>query len=378
MTETCLAGPRCMFVVDEEFRSLIPPPTDEQRADLEENLLRDGCLSPLIVWAERQILLDGHNRKEICDRYGIDYEVRELNLPDREAAADWIDAHQLGRRNLTPDQMSLLRGRRYNRRKKPRNDGGAGTPKATVGQIEPRLGTASRLAMEHGVSPATVKRDGQFAEAVEKLDVQKEAAGGRVTAPRQEVVQIARSLGDTPTTEQLEQARKAVTKPHVARNSGDNEWYTPAAYVDAAREVMGGIDLDPASSVVANGVVKAACFHSAEDDGLAHDWSGRVFMNPPYARPLVEQFCEKLVGHFQAGDVRQAVVLVNNATETRWFQSLFSVASAVCFPAGRVRFWHPEKESAPLQGQAVLYCGDRIEAFTAAFRQFGSVCHVAR
>ena len=116
--ERMVCATECGIIVDEEFRSLIPPLTDEERAGLEENLLRDGCLEPLIVWAERQILLDGHNRKDICDRYGIDYEIRELSLPDREAAADWIDAHQLGRRNLTPEQMSLLRGRRYNRLKK--------------------------------------------------------------------------------------------------------------------------------------------------------------------------------------------------------------------------------------------------------------------
>jgi hypothetical protein len=101
--------------IDEEFRSLIPPLATEEQAGLEENLLRDGCLDPLVVWQEQQILLDGHHRKEICDRYGIAYTVREISLPDREAAADWIDAHQLGRRNLTPEQMSLLRGRRYNR-----------------------------------------------------------------------------------------------------------------------------------------------------------------------------------------------------------------------------------------------------------------------
>ena len=96
------------FVIDEEFRSLIPPLTAEERAGLEESLLRDGCLDTLIVWREPQILLDGHHRKETCDQYGIDYAVREISLPDWEAAADWIDAHQLGRRNLTPEQMSLL------------------------------------------------------------------------------------------------------------------------------------------------------------------------------------------------------------------------------------------------------------------------------
>jgi hypothetical protein len=115
----------CGIVVDNEFRRLIPPLTDEERLGLEENLLRDGCLDPVIVWAEQQILLDGHNRKEICDRYGIDYDTREVSLPSRDAAADWIDAHQLGRRNLKPEQMSLLRGRRYNRLKKTKAEAGA-------------------------------------------------------------------------------------------------------------------------------------------------------------------------------------------------------------------------------------------------------------
>ena len=362
-------------VIDDEFQSLIPPLTEEELTGLEENLLRDGCIDPLIVWAEQCILLDGHNRKSICDRYGIDYELHNVSLPDRATAADWIDTHQLGRRNLSPEQMSLLRGRRYNRMKK--SHGGDRRRDFSSAQNE-HLKTASLLAKEHGVSPATIRRDGQYVDAVDQLGLQRDVAQGKVVIPRHEVVQAAHSLPVNPTPTQIQQARESVTKPHVANNTGDNEWYTPAQYIERATDVMGGIDLDTASSEAANKVVGATRIYTADDDGLQQAWLGRVFMNPPYAQPLIQQFCEKLVHEFQSGNVTQAIVLVNNATETRWFQALLSVASAVCFPAGRVRFWHPDKTSAPLQGQAVLYLGNHVSKFTSAFKDMGSVCHVTR
>lgn len=165
---------------------------------------------------------------------------------------------------------------------------------------------------------------------------------------------------------------EVVTKPHVANNSGDNEWYTPAHIIESARSVMGGIDLDPASNDIANGVVRATTYYTVDDDGLSYQWAGRVWLNPPYSRESIAQFIEHLVHNRNLGHVTQAIVLVNNATETIWFRHLISVASSVVFPGGRVRFWKADGEtSGPLQGQAIVYIGDRPQLFYEQFAALG-------
>lgn len=164
---------------------------------------------------------------------------------------------------------------------------------------------------------------------------------------------------------------------HVSQNSGEDEWYTPPEYIAAVRSVLGEIDLDPASSVWANATVHATHFYSKEYDGLIRPWSGRVFMNPPYSQPLIERFCTKFVRSLDAGDIAEGIVLVNNATETTWFQTMGQRATAIAFPKGRIRYIDQTGVPAltPLQGQAFLYFGPaaKVTQFAEVFSVFGVV-----
>ena len=161
-------------------------------------------------------------------------------------------------------------------------------------------------------------------------------------------------------------------KPHITQNSGFNEWYTPEEYINAARAVMERIDLDPASCEYANRIIQADTYYTAEDDGLSKEWSGCVWMNPPYIGELIPLFCDKLKKHVLNKDIEQAIVLVNNATETAWFSTLVSIASAIVFSKGRIHYYTPdERTGTPLQGQAFIYIGDNSEKFLEKFSPFG-------
>jgi phage N-6-adenine-methyltransferase len=153
---------------------------------------------------------------------------------------------------------------------------------------------------------------------------------------------------------------------------GEYEWYTPLEILEAVRSVLGGIDLDPASCEDAQATVRAARFFTEEDDGLAQDWTGRVFLNPPFAHPTVKYFAEKFLASFQAGAIT-GVFLSNACTDTPWWQAL-AKAGPVCFPAGRIRFHGPHDHGqSPTLGQTLIYLGDEVPRFRDVFSTFGAV-----
>lgn len=173
-----------------------------------------------------------------------------------------------------------------------------------------------------------------------------------------------------------ERTRKAMPLD-VARSvqtlrSDCDDWYTPPFYVELGRDVMGGIDLDPASSPKANIHVRASRIYTARDNGLRHPWHGRVWMNPPYGG-LQQRFVAHLLEQYEAGVTEQAVACLNaHAIETVWFQPLWRFP--ICFTHHRVAFRGPNGEGGQnTGGTAFVYLGPNIEAFAERFSFCGAV-----
>jgi ParB family chromosome partitioning protein len=150
------------------------------------------------------------------------------------------------------------------------------------------------------------------------------------------------------------------------------DWFTPEKYIVLVREVMGGIDLDPASADESQVIIKAKTFYTKEDDGLKQEWSGRVFLNPPFKMPEVEQFIFKLCDTIESNTVTQAILLTNDNTDTKWWQRAAGLAEAVCFSAGRIGFYNRAGQtSQPTNGQTFCYFGAQASEFRKVFAEVG-------
>lgn len=212
------------ITIDPAFRALIPALSRDERELLEASILADGCRDRLIVWPQNGnlLLIDGHHRHDICTRHGLAFATVVMDFDSREAVEDWIDANQLGRRNLSRDAYTLLLGRRYNRTTKQ----GARTD-LTSGHFDQKLTTAEKLAAAYGVGEATVRRAGVYATAVENLasvdpDLPAKAAAG-AAPPRKTVVDAAKLVADEPEAAAEVLAGKATVKQTLVRLARERE-----------------------------------------------------------------------------------------------------------------------------------------------------------
>jgi phage N-6-adenine-methyltransferase len=152
------------------------------------------------------------------------------------------------------------------------------------------------------------------------------------------------------------------------------EWYTPAKYIEMARAVMGGIDVDPASNEFAQRTVQARTFYTRETNGLAHEWHGRVWLNPPYNNREISAFVEKLLVELEARRATDVVVLADNRADAAWHHSLQAICDRLCVTRGRIKFESPTLSGAgPAIGQVFFYFGPNGRRFNRVFSEIGKV-----
>lgn len=339
-------------IIDPEFKSYLRALDDTEYAQLETDILAHGCRKALDVW--RGLLLDGHHRLSICEKHGLPYDVQDIVLEDRDAALVWMCRNQLARRNVGKSEFAYLMGKLYEAKK--RQDGGHGDQKSGPRNEVPK--TAQRVAEEFGVSRATVERAAQYTRAVDKMADGEHRAAAEIVAETK----------DTPRSRFVASIEADIDPRTAIHASKSNQWYTPTEYIASAREVMGGIDVDPASNDEANEIVRATTYYTAEHDGLARKWPGRVWLNPPWGGQQA-QFIANLLEQFAGGTVTEAVVLVNaHATETDWFAPLWDYP--LCFTDHRINFYGGNGVGST-HGSVFVYLGDNETEFVREFDQWG-------
>ena len=236
--------------IDPEFQNLCPALSTDELRQLDENIRRDKrFLDPLKVWDG--LIVDGHNRLDIYrnlpDDCGINPpRIEKMQFESREEAKNWIILNQLGRRNLPPKEAAYLRGKLYNEKKRSDNGHANLVPGAknaknasfsSGGQNDtPRESAASQVAQQTKVSARTVKRDGNYSEALDRIaSVNAKAAAdirsGTLKATKARVIEIG-ALADSEIGEALRALRNSAPTETNGKPRKKPMELSPAKLVD--------------------------------------------------------------------------------------------------------------------------------------------------
>jgi hypothetical protein len=156
-----------LLTILKEIKDYILPLSEEEFFNLEKSILLEGCRDPLIAWQKKDdqlVLVDGHNRYKICKRNNIPFKVKKIDFKDIEEVKIWMVENQMGRRNLTPDQLSYYRGLKYLSLKKRK-----GGYENVLSKGQNDFSASEFLATQFSISESTVKRDAKFAEGLNMI-----------------------------------------------------------------------------------------------------------------------------------------------------------------------------------------------------------------
>lgn len=218
------------LIIDKEFKEIIPPLTAEEYAGLELNILEEGCRDAIVTW--NGIIVDGHNRYDICTSHNIPFKTIEKDFESRNDAKIWMMQNQLCRRNLNDFQRIEVTHKcedavkaKAEERKEQTQFGGGGKISTTKGKSRDELGALAGVSgktYEHGVA-VLEKAPAPIVDAVRNNDISIHA-GYQVTQMNpEEKSEIAERIeqGESP----KDVVQEVIHRPHVSNNSGNNEWY---------------------------------------------------------------------------------------------------------------------------------------------------------
>lgn len=178
---------KSQLIILNQLQELIPPLRGDELTQLEQNVLKHGVKDPLTIWETTDtvagtgtddvpayVLVDGHNRNRIIQKHQLDFRINLVRFTSLGEVKDYMIDYQLGRRNLTPEQASYLRGMRYNQQKALRGSN-------LRADAQP-INVAETLATDYGVSSRTIKRDGEFAASLEQADpnIKRDVLAGKL------------------------------------------------------------------------------------------------------------------------------------------------------------------------------------------------------
>ena len=171
--------------IDETFRSLIPPLSEEEFKQLKENILKDGCREPLVVWNDT--LIDGHNRYKICTENNIEFKTVQKEFKDKQEATEWIILNQFGRRNLSNFQRSelalklkpMIQARAKERQKEYHGNQYESGKVQKSAQVQSKTKSRDELAKIAGVSHDTIEKVSLIKEKGSEEQVERARRGGK-------------------------------------------------------------------------------------------------------------------------------------------------------------------------------------------------------
>lgn len=234
-----------VITLDPEFAALIPPLSPDEAAHLAASIQKEGCRDPLVVWKEEHILLDGHNRYRICREHDVLFKTSLVSFPSREEARTYVIKNQLARRNLSPEAISYLRGKRYLESKHQGQ-----RSNVTSGQSDPKR-ISEVLADEYKIGEKTIRREAKFAEAVDQIaekcgvEAKQLILSRDVNFTRGNVLRLAK-LKPAEQKKYLEVIRETGKRPRTKRPKGKRSTITlptePQSLAEKLVQYLGNTD----------------------------------------------------------------------------------------------------------------------------------------